>query len=129
MDDEDEDGYDEVEEEEFVGSEGSFAPLVEHSVEEEDGAGRVECSSKKGKDKTGVFWECVGELEGGYNCEDLAIEGSKREFDLQMKGPPSAKNKYPGIYPSNGNLYANEKNTAPTASSKLPSIPHNLGPK
>lgn len=54
---------------------------------------------------------------------------SRRACCLQMKGPPKAKKRYPGIYPSKGSVYAKEKNNAPIASRKLPSIPHNRGPK
>jgi hypothetical protein len=64
-----------------------------------------------------VFGKGVRELEGGYDCRELVLSrsleagcensGDERlevSWCLQMKGPPKAKNRYPGIYPSKGRV-------------------------
>jgi hypothetical protein len=47
---------------------------------------------------------------------------------MNTKGPPRARRRYPGIYPSNGSLCAVAKSSAPIARQKLPMMPLTRGP-
>lgn len=60
-------------------------------------------------------------------CLGKVLESWKEE--MNTNGPPSARKRYPGIYPSKGNCHANAKKSAPIANKKLPRIPQTRGPK
>ena len=60
MDKEDADWDNEVGEKELLWPKGTVAPLIDHAVDQEDGAGGVEGSSQECEDETGVFGEGIG---------------------------------------------------------------------
>lgn len=64
LNDEDKNWYNEVEEEELLGPESAITPLVDYAIDEENGTGGVECTCEECKDKSGVFGESIGKLEG-----------------------------------------------------------------
>src|SRR5690242_8780810 len=59
-------GHQQVPEEEAPVSEAASGALKNNAVSEENGGGGVEGARQQGEDETGVSWERVGELEGGY---------------------------------------------------------------
>jgi hypothetical protein len=48
--------------------------------------------------------------------------------EMNTKGPPRARSRYPGIYPSNGNCLAMANRAAPMARQQLPMMPLTRGP-
>ena len=48
--------------------------------------------------------------------------------EMKVKGPPRAKNRYPGIYASKGSSAAKAKSKAPTVMDIAPVIPQTRGP-
>ena len=61
----DEERYSEVKLVECFEREEGWVAEVDLLVDEEDCGGGVESACEEGQDQAGLFWECVGQLEGG----------------------------------------------------------------
>lgn len=74
------------------------------------------------------------ESKAPVNNARMSPECFGKAFDswkllMNTKGPPRARKRYPGVYPSKGKSQAKAKNRHPRVSQKLPITPQTRGPK